>query len=374
MQEIDRKPIVLITGSSGLIGSAVAEALKSDYETVGLDAKPPANNASIGDFIECDLTSDDSVDRALETVHQKHGSDIASVIHLAAYYDFSGGPSDLYDKLTVQGTARLLRKLQPLRTEQFVFASSILVLEPADEEGEILTEGSPLEDEPWDYPRSKIEAEEVIRRERGNIPAVILRIAGVYDDECHSIPISQHISRIYEEKLESYFFPGDASHGQAFIHLKDLVECIKKIVDLRDRLGNDELFLIAEPDVMSYNELQEQLGMLIHGEEWATVWIPKFLAKAGAWAQENILGKKTFIKPWMVDLADQHYPIAIGRAQEKLGWRPESSLRDTLPEIIGRLKTDPVRWYEENNLEVPDEAKKKAASGSQPLSLVLRNR
>lgn len=361
MQEINKKPVVLITGSSGLIGSAVAEALKGNYETVGLDAKFPDEDTAIGDFIECDLTSDDSVDLALETVRQKHGSDIASVIHLAAYYDFSGEPSDMYDKLTVQGTERLLRKLQPFRTEQFVFASSILVLEPADEEGEILTEGSPLEDEPWDYPKSKIEAEEVIRRERGNIPAVILRIAGVYDEGCHSIPIAQHISRIYEEKLESYFFPGDATHGQAFIHLDDLVACLKRVVEYRDQLGN-ELFLIAETDVMSYAELQEQLGVLIHGEEWATVWIPKFLAKAGAWAQENILGKKVFIKPWMVDLADQHYPIAIGHAQEKLGWKPENTLRDTLPEIVGGLKTDPVRWYEENDLELPDEAKKKAAS------------
>jgi nucleoside-diphosphate-sugar epimerase len=358
---MNNKPVVLITGSSGLIGSAVSKALAGEYETVGLDAEPPDKNSKIDDFIECDLTSDESVDLALDTVRQKHGSDLASVIHLAAYYDFSGEPSDLYDKLTVQGTARLLRKLQPFRTEQFVFASSILVLEPADEEGEILTEGSPLEDEPWDYPKSKIEAEDVIREERGDIPSVILRIAGVYDENCHSIPIAQHISRIYEEKLESYFFPGDASHGQAFIHLDDLVACLKRVVELRDTLRN-ELFLIAEPDVMSYNELQEQLGRLIHGEEWATIWIPKFLAEAGAWAQENVLGKKTFIKPWMVDLADQHYPIAIGHAQEKLGWRPENLLRNTLPEIIGRLKTDPVRWYEENNLEVPDEAKKKAAS------------
>lgn len=355
------KPTLLITGSSGLIGSAVVEAFADDYQTIGLDTKAPEGETRLADFVECDLTSDASVDTALETVRQRRGDQIASVIHLASYYDFSGEPSDLYDKLTVQGTARLLKKLQQFRTDQFVFASSILVHEPADEEGEVVTEASPLEDEPWDYPKSKIEAEEVIRRERQNIPTVILRIAGVYDESCHSIPIAQHISRIYEEKLESYFFPGDATHGQAFLHLDDLVSCIRKAVDQRDKLGN-ELFLIAEPDVMSYNELQEQLGKLIHGEEWTTIWMPKFLAKAGAWAQENILGRETFIKPWMVDLADQHYPIAIGHAQERLGWKPQKRLRDTLPEIVGRLKTDPVRWYEENDLELPDETKKKAAS------------
>jgi nucleoside-diphosphate-sugar epimerase len=362
MQGTSRKPIVLITGSSGLIGSAVAAALAGDYDTVGIDAKFPSKDAVIGDFIECDLTSEDSVDVALETVAQRHGTEIASVVHLAAYYDFSGEPSDMYDKLTVQGTARLLKNLQEFQTNQFVFASSILVLEPAEETDEMLTETSPLEDEPWDYPKSKIDAEEAIRREQGDIPAVILRIAGVYDDNCHSIPISQQISRIYEEKLESHFFPGDASHGQAFIHLDDLVGCVLRVVARREDLKN-ELFLIAEPDVMSYDELQEQLGKLIHGEEWTTIWLPKFLAKAGAWAQENVLGKKTFIKPWMVDLADQHYPIAIGHAQEKLGWKPQKLLRDTLPEIIGRLKAAPARWYDENNLELPDELRKKAASG-----------
>lgn len=360
VMEGTKKPIVLITGSSGLIGTAVADALDGGYAIVGLDAKPPERDGTVRDHIECDLTSDESVDHALEAVRQRHGDQIASVIHLAAYYDFSGEPSQLYDELTVQGTARLLKKLQDFRTEQFVFASSILVLEPAEEEDEILTEGSPLEDEPWDYPRSKIQAESVIRRERGNIPTVILRIAGVYDEGCHSIPIAQHISRIYEEKLESYFFPGDASHGQAFVHLDDLVVCMTRVVDRRDKLGN-ELFLIAEPDVMSYDELQGQLGKLIHGEEWATLWIPKFLAKAGAWARENVLGGETFIKPWMVDLADDHYPIVIRHAQKELGWKPQKLLRDTLPEMVRRLKADPAAWYEENNLEQPDE-KKKAAS------------
>jgi hypothetical protein len=44
------------------------------------------------------------------------------------------------------------------------------------------------------------------------------------------------------------------------------------------------VFLLAEPDVMSYEELQDQLGRLIHGREWPTIRIPKPVDKAGAWA------------------------------------------------------------------------------------------
>ena len=44
------------------------------------------------------------------TVRERFGTRIASVIHLAAYYDFSGEPSEKYETITVQGTERLLRE------------------------------------------------------------------------------------------------------------------------------------------------------------------------------------------------------------------------------------------------------------------------
>ena len=365
MQEINenKKPVILITGSSGLIGTAVARGLSRDFEIVGLDAKAPAEKSAVGDFIECDLTSDESVSLALETVKNNHGQNLASVVHLAAYYDFSGEPSELYEKLTVAGTRRLLRKLQEFEAaEQFIFSSTILVQEPSAE-NEPLTESSPLEDEPWDYPRSKIEAEKVIRKERGNIPAVILRIAGVYDEDTHTVPIAQQIARIYEKDFQSYFFPGEASHGQAFVHLDDLVECIRLTIERRKELAEMEVFLIAEPDLMSYEELQNQIGKLLHGdEEWTTVWIPKFAAKAGAWAQNLVAGEDgQFIKPWMIDLADDNFPVSIRHAQEKLGWNPQNSLRDTLPKMVGNLKENPARWYGVNKLNLPDELKKQAS-------------
>jgi nucleoside-diphosphate-sugar epimerase len=272
------------------------------------------------------------------------------VIHLAAYYDFSGDLSPLYDKLTVEGTRRLLRQLQRFAVEQFAFSSSLLVMKPV-EEGEMIAEDSPVE-ATWDYPESKIKAEEVIRQEHREIPVVVLRIAGVYDEDCHSIPIAQQISRIYEKTLESYFFPGDASHGQAFVHLDDLVDCFRKCIERRRQLGAHELMLIAEPDVMSYAELQDRLGELLHGKEWPTIRIPKVAAKAGAWVQEKMAGEgeETFIKPWMIDLADAHYPVQIERARQRLGWDPKRRLRDTLDEMVRRLKRDPKGWYERNGL------------------------
>jgi nucleoside-diphosphate-sugar epimerase len=289
---------------------------------------------------------------------------LASVIHLAAYYDFSGAPSPLYHELTVVGTQRLLRELQQFEVGQFVFSSTLLVMKPVTDEDETITERSPLEtiEEAWDYPRSKLEAERVIWKERGTLSTVILRIADVYTNECNSIPIAHQIHRIDEQKLESFFFPGDTSHGQAFVHLDDLVDCLLRVIELRHELSAYEVFLIAEPDVMSYAELQEQIGELLHGQEWPTIRIPKVIAKAGAWAQEHLLGQDTFIKPWMVDLADAHYPVESERARQRLGWQPQHRLRDTLSLMIGSLRENPQHWYEVNKLtpplEQPEEVKR----------------
>ena len=343
---------VLVTGSSGLIGSRLCNALAADYTVIGLDVQRPETRGPSVQWIECDLTSDAAAQAALDAVANLVGKQIASVVHLAAYYDFSGQPSPLYKKLTVDGTRRLLRGLRPLEVEQFVFSSTLLAMEPVDEEDEVLTERSSTEGE-WDYPKSKLAAERVIAEEHGDIPAVILRIAGVYDEDCSSIPVSQQISRIYERKLESHLFPGDTDHGQPFIHINDLVDCIQSVIARRRELEPLEVFLIAEDELMSYEQLQDRIGTLLYDEEWTTIRIPKAVAKAGAWVKDTLSSEGSFIKPWMVDLADDHYPVDIRKARERLKWEPKHHLSDTLEEMIRRLQQDPRRWYEINKLGEP---------------------
>jgi nucleoside-diphosphate-sugar epimerase len=349
------RPVVLVTGSEGLIGTRIVRALADRYDVVGLDVKQAPTRDSRSIFIECDLTDDASVVGALADVVSRYGLRIASVVHLAAYYDFSGEPSPLYQELTVEGTRRLLGQLQELEVEQFVFSSSLLVMTPV-ETGEMITETSPTEGT-WDYPHSKLEAERVIREERGRIPAVVLRIAGVYDEEGHSIPIGRQIARIYEKKIESYFFPGNAKHGQPFVHLDDLVDCFLRVVDFRGEFRGFEVLLVAEPDLMTYAELQDQIGEALHGRHWPTIRIPKVMAKAGAWIQGKTADEDepAFIKPWMVDLADMHYPVDVALVRRKLGWEPRRRLRDTLPEMLRRLQADPRGWYERNQIPVPDD-------------------
>ena len=352
---------ILITGASGRIGTALIERLAGSFNVDGFDRAGPPLPPSVTDHvIDCDLTSDDSVRDALKVLHDKHGPRLASVIHLAAYYDFAGEPSPLYEKLTVQGTRRLLRELHEQKFEvgQFIFSSTMLVHAPTVP-GRAITEDWPLQPK-WDYPKSKVATENLIGAERGDIPAVILRIAGVYDDRCHSIPLANQVRRIYEKQLTSRFFPGDLSHGSSFLHMDDLVDALRLCIERRAALPPETVLLLGETETLSYDELQRSFGKLLHGPEteWETHVIPKLAAKTGAWLQdlppvEKITGEEAFIKPWMVDIADDHYELDISRAKGVLSWQPKRSLRETLPKMAQALKDDPARWYEENDINAP---------------------
>lgn len=349
-----RRPVILITGAAGLLGTAAARALAKDFDLVLFDIREPEATPELSstEFIDCDLTDDRSVSQAMARLRDRHENRLASVIHLAAYYDFSGEPSPLYETLTVEGTRRLLAELKDFHVEQFVFSSSLLVMRPS-EPGKPLVESSPTQAE-WAYPQSKLATESVVEEGRGEIPAVILRIAGVYTEDCRSIPIAQQIRRIYERDMESFFFPGNADHGQSFVHLEDVVQCLVQTVRRRQELDPFEIFLIGEADTMSYAELQEVIGEMLHGRQWPAIRIPKPLAKAGAWVKDKLSAEdEAFIKPWMIDLADAHYPIDPSRARAKLGWEAEHALRRELPTMIRRLQEDPLHWYEMNKLPPP---------------------
>jgi nucleoside-diphosphate-sugar epimerase len=112
-------------------------------------------------------------------VRLSHGDRLASVVHLAAYYDFSGEPSPLYEAVTVRGTERLLRRLRAFRAEQLLFASTMLVPAPCSPGQRIDEDAS--HGLGWNYLRSKLRAERSLQEQRGGVPVPLLRIAAVYD-------------------------------------------------------------------------------------------------------------------------------------------------------------------------------------------------
>lgn len=351
------KPLVLVTGANGNIGSSVMEALAKNYRVVGLDNESRGGD---GDFVEVDITERSSVRRAFAQIGERHGHEIAAVVHLIAYFDFTGEESPLYNEVNVEGTKLLLEALKDFAVERFIYASTMLVHEPV-EPGQLVSEETPFGPR-WAYPESKLAVEEVIRRGAA-MPYAILRLAGVYDEETAVPTLSHQIARIYERDFKSHLYSGALEAGQSMLHRQDMLDAFCRAVDRRSDLPSRAEILIGEPLAVGYGDLQDKIGCLVHGaEEWETIRIPKALAKAGAFAQEAAepiipdaidKGEKPFIRPFMIEMADDHYALDIGRAQDWLGWRPKHRLEDELPAMIRNLKDDPAGWYERNKLPAP---------------------
>lgn len=347
-----KKGVIVVTGCSGRVGLHFAEKMGRDYQIVGFDVVPPSRSQDLIDYFSIDLSSDESVQKGFNEVSKKYGTKLVSVLHLAAYYSFSKGAPEMYEKITVQGTRRILENLQRFQCEQFIFSSTQLVHKMCPL-GQKVNEDSPL-DPKWDYPKSKVETEALIHAKHGKIPAVILRIAGCYDDECHSIPIANQIQRIYEKQFAARVFPGDVRHGQPFLHFDDLISSIQLSIERRRELPQELTLLIGEGVTYNYDQLQRAISRLLFSREMKTVWVPQWFAKLGAWAQNHTpFMPKVFVKPWMIDLADDNCALDISRAQATIGWEPRKTLMGTLPKMIAFLEADPLVFYKTNNLIAP---------------------
>ena len=372
------KPIVLITGAAGNIGRSLAGALADGYAIVGLDQEGLEADFPL---IAVDLTKDESVAAAMARFHEAHGRRIASVIHLAAFFDFSGEDNPLYEAVNVEGTRRLLRALQDLEVEQFVYSGTMLVHAPG-KPGEPINEDQPI-DPRWAYPESKAKAEEEVRAEHGRIPYVLLHLAGLYDERTSVPTLAHQIARIHGRDLQSHFYSGSTRAGQSMVHRDDMLDAFRRTVDRRGQLPPEVTILIGEPEAMGYETLQDEIGYLLHGsDDWPTLRLPKAAAAAGAWAQERLepvipdaldQGEAPFVKPFMVRMADDHYELDISRARKLLGWEPRHRLKDRLAGMIEVLKEDPTAWYEANKVTPPPDVAEAAAAGHHPEEIRRRH-
>ncbi|QGX41632.1 vitamin K epoxide reductase family protein [Permianibacter aggregans] len=350
-----QRSVVLITGSAGAIGSALVAKLKRHYTVIGTDR--PGTDCDL----EMDITSPQSITAACKKMKKEHGEKLAAVVHLAAYFDFTGEPHPLYENVNVHGTENLIKGLQSFDIERFIYSSTMLVHEPGVV-GETIDEQAPLAPR-WPYPQSKLDAENMIHRHHGDMPYLILRLAGLYDDQTCVPTLANQIARIFEHDAKSVLYAGDSRAGQSFIHLNDMLALFQAAIAKRNELPDQCELLAGEPETISYQELQNEIGRLIHGSrQWSTLQLPKPLAKAGAWLQEKSepvvpdqldYGEKPFIRPFMVDMASDHYALNIGKASELLDWQPKHKVINVLPSIISALKDDPLTWYRQHGITPP---------------------
>lgn len=323
---------VLVTGASGFLGGYVVKALKDrGHEVFGAVRKTSDTSllSSLGVATrEMDLARPDTMRSALL------GMD--AVVHLAAYYTFTG-KKEIYQKLNVDATKELLDACLAEGVTRFLYCSSTEAMGPVEGTGD---EASPLRPR-YEYGRSKEAAEKIVNEYgKKGLKCTILRPSGVYGPR-NVEDVSYWFITSYGRSFATKFVVGDGQTHIQFVHARDVAQGFALALENERSIG--QCYIISGERSYTYEDVYKMLGD-ITGTKPPRTHLPVWMAKlfiAPVQAFDSLLGRKNFLfRLSTVDSVMENRSYSIAKAKSELGYSPEYDLYQGLDET--------VRWYRQN--------------------------
>ena len=207
---------VLITGSTGFIGSALVEYVKKNRPEYLKDviALSTRNNPSINTILY------DNVSLAIPQIEN-----ITDVIHLGAFIPKISALANDIDKCTsnIEFTKLLLQQI-PNSINKFVFISTVDVYRL---DGNTINESTQTEPSGL-YGWSKLYCEKIVEQwcKQNNVKCTILRLGHIYGpgEEVYLKLIPETIKKLIADVKPTIYTKGDEI--RSFLHIDDCVRCI----------------------------------------------------------------------------------------------------------------------------------------------------
>ncbi len=290
---------ILVTGSSGFIGSALLRYFGSK-NIVAMGRLMP--EGFTGSFQNIDIDTEADFTKILEGV--------AVVIHCAGRAHIAGegmNEIDIYRKVNCDGTLKLAKQAQKMGVKRFIYLSSIGV------NGEVTTGN--LKFQPDDVPRpvgvcahSKAEAEIgllKLAKETG-MEVVIIRPALVYGPKVKANFLN--LMKLANTVLPLPF--GNSYNQRSMVYLGNLVSFIDKCID--HPIAQNQTFTLSDGRDLSLREIITLLRSAI-GRPSRLFPVPISLFKLAG----LIFRREDFVRRLIGSLQ-----VDSGKAYKLLGWQP----------------------------------------------------
>jgi len=324
---------VLVTGATGFLGGHMTEGLLEDGHQVAVMVRGSSDTSRLEEMgVELREGYLDDPPSLREAVRG-----VDAVIHLAAYYTFSGKWEN-YRRVNVDGTENLIKAALGEGVERFIYCSSTEAMGPV----EAIPANEYSDPHPaFDYGRSKLMAEEVVRRfERSGLRYTILRPSGIYGPR-NVNDVSFWFITSFANSIASRFMIGKGKSHVQFVHVKDVVQA--HILALNDPSSIGETYIVSEGRSYSYEEVYSMLAEII-GKPRPRIRLNPMLAKAmiaPVQGANALLRRDNFM--WRlstVDAVNSDRSYSVDKIMTELGYSPAYDLKEGLRET--------VEWYKEN--------------------------
>ena len=347
---------VLITGASGYLGSAISVDLARDHRVIGICRREP-NLKQRRAAPRAIWEKSEIIDRdCIESVFKRqaaNGRRVDYVLHFAAFTDYDDKWQDEYCDTNVIGTRNIIEVADQYGgVRRIVFAGSIAALTPPLP-GEVLTEGSPAGGRVA-YCRSKAMGEALMAENVHRVPAVVLRIGGVFTDWCELPPLFSLMNAWSLPGALGRVMPGAGRTGFPYIHRRDIVRIVRRIIEKDDDLDRFETLFAAHPGFTCHAELFPAIRRGLGGEvSTRPIHVPPQLARLilhGKYAVNTLLGRETYERAWMIDYVDRPLVVDTAYTQRRLDWAPTPGLHvlERVPVLMRHFTTRRAEWLARN--------------------------
>lgn len=346
-------PALVITGASGFLGRHLIAALRERYRLFCLARRsqhlvgvPRHKNLR---WFQVDIGDEDPLARVFRDLQGLRAP--RYVIHLAAYYDFTGESHPEYLRTNVLGLRNLLEQCKAFHPTRFVFASSVAA-SAFPPEGSVLTETSPADGDHL-YAITKRRGEQMVKEYQGHFPSTVVRLGALFSDWCEYPPLYFFLRTWLSDAWNSRVLGGKGRSAIPYLHVRDAVAFFAHLLEIDESLAPGETLIASTDEAISHQEIFEAATLAWHGHRVQPRFTPRPLARLGLRFFEmggRWLAERPFERVWMGKYIDLRMPVDGSHTRHRTGWAPRSRrfLLRRIPFLVENLKTDPLEWHQRN--------------------------
>lgn len=314
----------LVTGASGFIGRNLCQYLQHRGIRVIAVMRSKARGPW-DDVIQCDLESSEI---ALDCV-----SEVDTIFHLAGrvHQLYEQGGEQEHECGNVETTERLLNLAKTAQIHRFVFFSSLSVMGDCTSHDQSFSEVDTCDPQSA-YGRSKLDAEYLLL-ESDLKHVSILRPAMVYGFGCKG-----NLPRMIQAVNTGWFPPLPKINNQrSMVHVDDVVQAAIMAAEKHEAAG--QTYIVTDGTPYSTRQIYEWICEALHKPvpDW---YVPMSILKMLAGVGDGIgtLRRRRFM--FDSDALDKLMGSACyssAKVERELGFCPQRTLRESLPEMIEYL-------------------------------------